>query len=85
MAKDGKDRISVVQTQQDIAVCAEKFSSIRCRAISVQSMSDKVIALFELTVQGDEVKVVDERHYKLVPADRIDPAALRAYRNVSAK
>ncbi|MGD0865178.1 MAG: hypothetical protein ABSA49_06445 [Rhizomicrobium sp.] len=48
-------------------------------------MSDKVIVLFELTVQGDEVKVVDERHYKLVPADRIDPAALRAYRNVWAK
>ncbi len=80
-AKGGTDQISVVQTQQDIATCAEKFPGIKCRAISVQFMDDKTIAVFELTVEKDEVKVVEERHYKLVPADDLDKKAIVSYRN----
>jgi hypothetical protein len=79
-AKGGKDQISVVQTQQDIAACAEKFPGIKCRAISVQFMEGDVVALFELTDEDDEVKVVEERHYKLVPADELDRVAISAYR-----
>lgn len=80
-AKGGNDQISVVQTQQDIAACAEKFPNVKCRALSVQFMPNSVIAMFELTVEGDEMKVVEERHYKLVPADDLDQKAIRAYRN----
>lgn len=79
-AKGGKDQIAVVQTQQDIAVCGEKFPGVKCRAISVQFMDDDIVAMFELTVEKDEVKVVEERHYKLVPADELDEKAVRAYR-----
>jgi hypothetical protein len=79
-AKGGKDQISVVQTQQDIAVCAEKFPGVKCRAISVQFMADNIIALFELTDERHEVKVVGERHYKLVPAEELDQKAIRNYR-----
>jgi hypothetical protein len=79
-AKGGTDQISIVQTEQDIAMCGEKFSGVKCRAISVQFMADNIIALFELTIEDDEVKVVEERHYKLVPADDLDQAAVRAYR-----
>ena len=43
-------------------------------------MADGVVALFELTIEGGDVKVVDERHYKLVPADKLDPKAIRNYR-----
>ena len=42
-------------------------------------MVDNVIALFELTMQGDEVKVVEERHYKLVPSDQIGHEDLTFY------
>jgi hypothetical protein len=80
-AKGGTDRISVVQTQQDIAACAEKFPGIKCRSISVQFMNDGIVAMFELTVEDDEVKVVEERHYKLVPSDQLDDAAVRSYRS----
>lgn len=79
-AKGGTDQISIVQTQQDIATCAEKFSGVKCRALSVQFMADDIVAMFELTVEGDEVKVVEERHYKLVPAAELDEGAVRAYR-----
>lgn len=80
-AKGGKDQISVVQTKQDIRWCEEKFPGIACRAISAQFMNENLIAIFELTVDDDLVKVVEERHYKLVPASELDAAAIRQYRS----
>ena len=71
--------LAVVQTKQDIQCCAEKFPDLICRAISTQFMADDLIALFELTVEADQVKVVDERHYRLVPADEISVEDLRSY------
>jgi hypothetical protein len=44
-------------------------------------MQNKVIALFELTLENDEVKVVDERHYCLVPAKSITDEDLQNYAN----
>lgn len=79
-AKGGKDQIGVVQTTQDIKYCAQKFPGIRCRPVAAQFLTDGTVALFELTMQGDEVKVVEERHYKLVPAAELDSEAIRSYR-----
>jgi hypothetical protein len=42
-------------------------------------MADEVVALFELTLDGDEVKIVDERHYRLLPSEQLDPGAIREY------
>ncbi|MEO0806180.1 MAG: endonuclease [Cyanobacteria bacterium J06643_4] len=82
-AKGGSDQLSVVQTKQDILCCSEKFPDLVCRAISTQFMSDDLIALFELTVQDDQVKLVQERHYQLVPSSAIEKADLRQYRTIS--
>ncbi len=78
-AKGGNDKHGVVQTQQDILCCAEKFPNLICRAVSAQFMSEERIALFELTVQDSEIKVVDERHYQLVQASSISADDLRQY------
>lgn len=78
-AKGGSDQIGVVQTTQDIKFVQQRFPGMRCRAISAQFMADSSIALFELTVQDDQVKVVQERHYELVPASRLDSEAVRRY------
>ena len=80
-AKGGRDRIGIVQTAQDIRFAGQRFPGMRCRAIAAQFMEDDVIALFELTLRDDEVRVVEERHYRLVPADRLDPEAVRDYRD----
>jgi hypothetical protein len=80
-AKGGKDQIGVVQTSQDIAFVAQKFPTMRCRAISAQFMSDGSVAMFELTLQNGEVKVVQERHYRLVPAAELDQKAITDYRD----
>jgi len=78
-AKGGNDRLSTAQTRQDLACCAEKFPQLVCRPISAQFMEDDLIALFELGLVEGEVQIVDERHYKLVSADRISADDLRAY------
>jgi len=78
-AKGGNDRLSVVQTKQDMACCAEKYPNLICRAISVQFMADDLIALFELAMDDGELKVAEEKHYRLVPGDRIDADDLLAY------
>jgi hypothetical protein len=83
-AKGGSDQLSVVQTKQDIACCAEKYPNLICRAISAQFMENDLIALFELTVVNDEVKVIEERHYRLVPSDQIDESDLNSYSQLSS-
>lgn len=80
-AKGAKDEIGAVQSKQDIACCAEKFPNLICRAVAAQFLADDTIALFELSLQRGEVKVVDEKHYHLVPADDISPADIKSYRN----
>lgn len=80
-AKGGKDQIGIVQTSQDIRFVTEKFPDMRCRAVAAQFMDDEIVALFELTLQDGEIKVVDEKHYKLVPAKKLDQAAIRDYRD----
>ena len=79
-AKGGSDQIGVVQTAQDIRYAAQKFPEMRCRPIAAQFMSGGLIALFELTLQDDQVRVVEEKHYKFVPASELDASAIRNYR-----
>ncbi len=79
-AKGGTDQISIVQTRQDMTWCAQKYPELRCRPISAQFISSDQIALFELTVEGDEIRVVEERHYKLVPATELDRKEISSYR-----
>jgi hypothetical protein len=45
----------------------------------VQFLANEKIAVFELTVQEDVVLVVDEKHYKLLPARDLDMAATLKY------
>jgi hypothetical protein len=78
-AKSGSDRLSVGQTAQDLACCREKFAGLTCRPISAQFMSGDVIAMFELALDGEDVKLVEEKNYKLVPSDQIGSEDLKLY------
>lgn len=78
-AKGGTDQLSVVQTKQDIACCQEKFNNLQCRAVSAQFISCELIALFELTLEDGMVRIVDEKHYKLVASEQISSDDLRNY------
>src|SRR5437879_11654792 len=46
-AKSGKDKLNIVQIEQDFAVCAANFPLLVCRPIAAQFLDEGVIALFE--------------------------------------
>ena len=79
-AKGGTDRIGRIQLEQDMAFCEKRFPQLTCRPLAAQFLDDDTIALFELTVADEHVRIVEERHYKLVPASEISIADLELMR-----
>jgi hypothetical protein len=82
-AKGGRDKLGVVQIEQDMALCAEKFPSLVCRPIGAQFMRDDVIALFEFELIETEVTIRDEKHYRLVAPDELTPEELAQYQRAA--
>ncbi len=80
-AKAGKDRLSVVQIEQDEAMCRNKFPNLICRPIAAQFMADETISLFEFEWSGDQLAISSEKHYRLVPPDQMTNDDLENYRN----
>ncbi len=77
-AKGGKDRISVVQLEQDYAMCKDKFPSLICRPIAAQFANDVIVIFgFENTEAGLRVSL--EKHYRLVPQDQVTKEDLKNY------
>ena len=74
-AKGGRDQLSIVQIEQDMAVCRQHFPALQCRPIAAQFMGKSQIAMFELTEQQGRLVVLEERHYELVPTE--SPAGTR--------
>jgi hypothetical protein len=70
-AKGGSDRIGRIQLEQDLALCKQRFGTLTCRPVAAQFLNSDVIAMFEQTIDNDQVRVLEERHYKLVPATDI--------------
>ena len=79
-AKGGKDKLSIVQIEQDFAVCAAKFPLLVCRPIAAQFMDAEVIALFEFESGENGITISSEKHYKLVAAKEVTDADLQSYR-----
>jgi hypothetical protein len=78
-AKGRTGRLSVVQIEQDFAVCAHKLPSLICRPVAAQFTGNGVIALFEFEQSEDGVKVVSEKHYRLVPPEDVTEDDLKRY------
>jgi hypothetical protein len=71
-AKGGDDRHSIVQIEQDIAMCKAKFPSCICRPIAAQFIGREKIALFTFEEgRNGEAKILNERHYMLVEPNQI--------------
>ncbi|MCY3820779.1 MAG: endonuclease [Gammaproteobacteria bacterium] len=80
-AKGGSDQLSVVQSEQDLLWCRERLPNLICRPVLTQFAEGDLIAMFEVTLDDDEIKVVQEKHYRLVPASEVTPEDLSRYRN----
>lgn len=79
-AKGGRDKLGIVQIEQDFAICAEKFPLLICRPIAAQFMTNAVIALFEFEQTENGIVIPAEKHYRLVSADEMTPEDLATYR-----
>jgi len=79
-AKGGKDKLNIVQIEQDFAVCATKFPLLVCRPIAAQFMDAGVIALFEFESGENGVTISSEKHYKLVAPKDVTDTDLQTYR-----
>ncbi len=85
-AKGGDDRHSIVQIEQDIAMCKAKFPNCICRPIAAQFIGKEKIALFSFEEgRGGEAKILHERHYLLVEADQISKDDLERYRKLASR
>lgn len=79
-AKGGSDQISIVQIEQDFALCAHKFPELICRPIAAQFIGDNRIALFDFEESDEGIGIRSERHYRLVAGDELDVRDLERYR-----
>lgn len=78
-AKGHKDRLNIVQIEQDFALCKKKFPSLICRPIAAQFMENDLIALFEFESGSKGTAISLEKHYRLVPPEEFSEEDLTRY------
>lgn len=80
-AKAGQERIGGVQIRQDFDLCADKFPDAECKSIGAKFIQDNVIALFEFEFVFPDIKIVAEKHYRLVSNEELTNVELEQYRH----
>jgi hypothetical protein len=78
-AKSQRDRIGVVQIEQDVEMCMAKFPGLVCRAVAAQYMDENLIALFEFEQTIEGIKISSEKHYRLVKPTELSSDELQSY------
>jgi DNA modification methylase len=79
-AKGARERVGIIQLEQDFALCESKFPTLTCRPIAAQFVEDDLIALFEFERSEGTISIKDEKHYRLVPNRDLSDEEIKAYR-----
>ena len=79
-AKNRRDSLSVVQIEQDYAMCRSRFPLLIAKPIGTQFVDDRTVAMFEFERSSEGVRVASERHYRLVDPEEISQEDLVSYR-----
>ena len=82
-ARGRKDQIGIVQVEQDFAICQQKFPNVIPRPVSAQFLEENLIALFEFEYSEGQVTIKDEKHYRLVPNDKLTDEEILQYNRSS--
>ena len=61
------------------------FPDLIARPVAAQFMDESVIALFEFEEANDEITIVREHHYNLVPSEELTHDELAAYRTATER
>lgn len=79
-AKGPEDTHNIIQLWQNVKVCKSKFPDLPVRCVAAQTISDSGIALIEIDAEElDDVAVVSEVHYQLVPPNQMSAKDIRRY------
>lgn len=78
-AKGHNDSLGIVQIEQDFALAATKFPTLKCKSVAAQFMNNGAIALFELEMNGDKIQIASEKHYRLVSSENLSEIELANY------
>lgn len=78
-AKGGNDQISIVQLEQDVAMCADKFPTLICHPIAAQFITANTIALFLFSMGEAGLAKTTEKHYQLSLPDELTDEELKRY------
>ena len=70
-----------VPSPQDLAVAAHKLPSLVCRPVGAYLMEGDLVALLEFEEDGEDIRVANEQHYRLVPPDSVSDEELARYRS----
>jgi len=79
-AKGGKDQLSTVQIEQDIAMCKHKYPHLACIPIAAQFMENDLIALFSFEHSDKGISIQCEKHYRLVDSSDLSDEDILSYR-----
>ena len=82
-AKGASDRVGIVQIEQDIALCENKFPGLIALPLAAQYMDGETIVLFSFARMSGEIRIASERHYALVPQSELTADELAQYRRIA--
>lgn len=78
-AKGHGDNLGIVQIEQDFALAAAKFPTLKCKSIAAQFMNNGAIALFEMEFNNERIEIASEKHYRLVSSEELSEDELAQY------
>lgn len=70
-AKGIKDHLSVIQIEQDVAMCREKFPNLTCLPVGAKFEQNEVITLFSFQQNKDGLSIRSLKQYRLVSSEEI--------------
>jgi hypothetical protein len=79
-AKGGNDKLSIVQVEQDLALCRHKYPTLVCVPVAAQFMANNIIALFSFSDRDEGAVLSEEKHYRLVEPQSMTSEEWNAYR-----
>lgn len=80
-AKSKNDKIGMVQIEQDLSLCSNKFPNLICQPIAAQYINGSTIVLFQFEDTKEGIRIISEKHYLLVRPEELGIEELEIYRN----
>lgn len=80
-AKGARDKVGIIQLEQDFALCESKFPTLTCRPLAAQFIDEDLIALFEFERSEGAITIKDEKHYRIVPNKDLSDDEIASYRS----